>query len=253
MRKLSTAIVGAVLLLLLSGACYEEHFDRHQTVQKAWPAAEVSAVSLKSVNGTIEIRAIEGDQLSLHAEIESSNENDRDPLRFDLSGGTLSIRENWEQRRGIFPFFHAALGKVRYELNVPAGTELEITNTNGRLVSTGVRGEQSLRSVNGRIEVITPDSKVTATTVNGRITLDVTEQFRGARLRTVNGSVRITVPKGSSIAANVDQVNGSFNSSLPVIVNGGVGGDRIPLEVTTVNGSVTLGESAIEQADGESR
>ena len=122
-----------------------------------------------------------------------------------------------------------------------------MTTANGRVEITGVRGDHKLRSVNGRIEVSTPDAKLDATTVNGRIIAKFTSEFRGARLRTVNGSVRVMVPPHSAISADVDTVNGSFNSNIPVNVStdrtaSSGAGHEYPLDVTTVNGSVTVSE-----------
>ena len=118
---------------------------------------------------------------------------------------------------------------------------LDLDTTNGRIETFGVRGEQELGSVNGRIEVDTPDATVRARTVNGRIEARFRETFHSAELKTVNGSVKVFVPVDTKVAADVDQVNGSFNSRLPVVVNSR-DAEGAPLRVTTVNGSVTLDE-----------
>lgn len=232
-----------LLLTLVAAGCIPESAERRASLEQQWPADQVSEIDLKSLNGSMTIRASQTDQVDLRAEIRSRRSQEA-PLKIDLVDGTLRIRERWTKRRfRVVPFLRGEGGSVRYELTIPEDVELRITTTNGRIDVEGVRGEQNLRSVNGRIEVSTPDAILTATTVNGRIRAAFTQEFRGARLRTVNGSVRITVPHGSAIAADVDTVNGSFNSSLPVVVHADrPPADRVPLEVTTVNGSVTLAE-----------
>ncbi|HUO85743.1 MAG TPA: DUF4097 family beta strand repeat-containing protein [Thermoanaerobaculia bacterium] len=249
MRRLLLSAGMVFTLLAGTVGCYEERLENERLVEQSWPAESVSEIRLKSVNGTIEVRTTEEPRVILRAEVRTDHDNP-EPIKFDVSGGTLDVREKWTERR-IFPFFRHGVGRVRYEILVPEQTDLDLTTTNGRITSQGVRGEHDFRSVNGRIEVSTPDAELAATTVNGRIEARFTEQFRGARLRTVNGSVRVWVPEGTEIAADVDQVNGSFNSSLPVIVNGRSSSDRAPLEVTTVNGSVTLEQIEGALASGE--
>lgn len=240
--KLRTAPM-LTLLVLAAGltGCYESESHIVQTVEQAWPAEGLSALDLESVNGRVDVRATGGNEIIVRAEVRSSHEAQKDIVRFATEGGVLEVREKWPRSKGFFPFGRGSGGSVRYEIEVPVELELDLETTNGRMESHGVRGRQSLTSVNGRIEIDTPDALVEAQTVNGRIEARFHEAFHGAELSTVNGSVKVYVPAGTEVAADVDQVNGSFNSRLPVVVNSG-GSDGMPLRVSTVNGSVTLDE-----------
>lgn len=245
--KLVKSVTLLIALSFLVG-CYEEEMRISKTVTESWPAAEIQELDLEGVNGTITIVASDDDEVTMTADIRAR----RDPdgiLKMSVEDGVLRIREQHRRSKG-FPFSlgRSSSAKIDYEIHLPEATNLDIETTNGRIVAEGVRGEHNLSSVNGRIEVSTPNAEVTASTVNGRIMAEFTEEFRGARLRTVNGSVKVSVPPDAAIAADINQVNGSFNSNIPVVVGGSKRvsrqgeGREYPLDVTTVNGSVTLSE-----------
>ena len=249
-RKLSEL---TILLLVVAAAtgCYESESRVVQTVDESWEAGDLKALDLESVNGRVEVRSGEPGVVRVRAEVRSSRDIGGEIVRFDTGNGVLEVREKWPRTKvGMFPFNRGSGGSVRYEIEVPADFELELGTTNGRIETRGVRGDQSVTSVNGRIEIETPSAEVFARTVNGRIEARFSESFRGAKLKTVNGSVKIYVPAGTKVAADVDQVNGSFNSRLPVVVNAR-GAEGVPLKVTTVNGSVTLDEIVVEIEDPE--
>ncbi|MGA7613901.1 MAG: DUF4097 family beta strand repeat-containing protein [Thermoanaerobaculia bacterium] len=234
---LVTAIVSAGLLSCVG---HSERLTMEQTI----PAAGADSLEVRTSNGSIHIRTGSTDQIEMVARYKASSERKKPPVRIRRDGNTIAIdaRDDTHGLR-IFPFFRNR-SSVSLDLVVPARFALEVRNVNGSIHVKGTAGAMQLTSVNGAIEVETPRAEVTAKTVNGHIRADFLEEFRGARLKTVNGSVRISVPPNASLAVDVQQVNGSFRSNVPVTVNaGGSGsGGEFPLEVTTVNGSVTLHE-----------
>lgn len=245
--KTRTARVLVLLLLSLGlTGCYEAESRVIQTVDRSWDAAEIDVLNLETVNGRVEVFASSSKKILVRAEIKSSRRTEENVVRFTTEEGVLKVRERWPRAKGILPFKRGSGGSVRYEIEVPEKLILDIGTTNGRIETSGVRGDQSLSSVNGRIEIDTPDAEVEARTVNGRIEARFHQAFHRAELKTVNGSVKVFVPAGTKVAADVDQVNGSFNSRLPVVVNSR-GAEGAALRVTTVNGSVTLDE--IEPAE----
>jgi DUF4097 and DUF4098 domain-containing protein YvlB len=85
--------------------------------------------------------------------------------------------------------------------------------------------------------------------VNGRVRAKFVREFNGARFKTVNGSVKATLPQNASFNVNLSQVNGDFEASFPLSINshpgsrrvsGEVNGGQHPLKITTVNGDVEL-------------
>lgn len=240
-RLFSKRAVILALAALATTACFHTHESR-TTIEQSWPAAGVKALEVRGVNGRIEIEATAGTAVTMKAEVSVSgrdeNINKGDVLDIDVVGDTISVVERGRSRRGFFVFGRGGQ-RVDFHFGVPRNTSLDIETVNGRIVVDNVNGELELQSVNGRIEATTGNANLYAKTVNGRVIATFTEAFTGARVKTVNGSVEINVPEGTQIACDVHQVNGSFRSEIPVRMGETQNGERV-LEVSTVNGSVTL-------------
>lgn len=247
----------AALILALTAGCYEPRGKRVE-VRDSWSSSEVSRVVVRGSSGRIQVEAIDTPEIRMVASVRTrSGQQQKDPARAietSLSDGTLTIREKRAHRSvRIFPFFwRDGRSEIDFEIQVPRRIDLSARTVNGRVEIDGVAGTIDMRSVNGRLSVATPGGEVTATTVNGGIRASFTDQFQGARLKSVNGSIAIEVPRDASLDLDIHQVNGSFQTDLPVVVDsagrhgthGSLHGGRYPLEVDTVNGSVRLRQAA---------
>lgn len=258
-----TAMIPAVLLAtLVLGGCHVPDVARKTvTIEQEWPAAEIDTVDLRGHNGSVKIVAGTDDKINLEARVRSRHDNAEERIRKfvnpEIEDGTLYIGERKSGRRRvvILPFFRAEDSAIAYVLTVPSRMNLQVTNVNGSMKIEGVSGTSALRSVNGSIEVSTPGGQVTAKTVNGRVRADFMDEFRGAKLGTVNGSITVSLPPNASFRTDISQVNGSFKSNVPMTVRStspiegesedlpsGPAQAKYPLELTTVNGSVTVNQ-----------
>lgn len=249
-RSLSFAL--GVLTLL--GAC-ESQVMRTRLVRE-WPAEQISEVRLHGLNGRVDVQSDAGGKVRLIAEIHAAGRPAREALErglvsTELNGERLEIREKTFSKKliEVIPVFNTGQVRINYLLTVPESTDVTVRTRSGRIESKGISGSLNLETINGRIRVETPRAQLWAKTVNGSIGAVFTDEFRGAQLHTVNGSIRLSVPPGSSIDAQVDQVNGAFRTNIPVRVNtspgqrevtGSIAGGEFPLEISTINGSVTL-------------
>jgi len=101
-------------------------------------------------------------------------------------------------------------GAARLTINVPQGSALNASLVSSDLTVTGVSGAQQLRTVSG----------------------DITSQGMGAaRINTVSGDVRLSVPKGTR--AEVQSVSGEMT------VDGA--GDEVAVSSVSGDGHLTLG------------
>lgn len=235
MRQLLHPVLLTALIPLI-GACVEipaAHLVSHDT-QLAFE--DIRNLDLDTANGRVEVEAVEGDTVQVYVRFRMPESYDFSKiLKIENAAGELRIREDWPRKK----FFMSDRTEATYLIKVPSEISLEIESVNGRLISTGVAGPQRIESINGRIEVTTPSSEIIAGTVNGGIRATFTNEFNGARLETVNGSVKVQVPEGTEMVADVSQVNGSFNSEIPLQMK--TSGVRIPvLDVSTVNGSIKV-------------
>ncbi len=259
MRRQTSALL---LIAVLLGGCQVRETARNTvTIEQAWPAAGIESIDLRGHNGSVRIVAGPDDQISLVANARTrhrdAEERISEFLRLEVDDGTLFIGERNRKRKRmvILPFLRPEDSAISYTVTVPRRMNLAITNVNGSMKIAGVSGKCSLRSVNGSIEVSTPDAEVTAKTVNGRVRAEFLEEFHGARLGTVNGAITVSLPAGAAFKTNVSQVNGSFKSNVPMTVRSTspIEGEsdeafevperrKYPLDLSTVNGSVTVNQ-----------
>lgn len=252
MRQLGIALL-AITLAAGCGGRAAGKAKRTKTFDQQWQTASIQKLELSGINGKIVIHPASDGLITMkaHAEIGGGvpTRDDSKLISITQKGGTLIVRDEGgvDDDRGFFSFFDDAWAKIDFVMYVPVQMQLELETVNGSIVVNGVGSALEASSVNGRIEARSPAEKITAETVNGSVQVEYLSVFRGGEFSTVNGSIRLTVPPDSAIDADVDQLNGSFSSNVPVIVDGDEvrtgspeGTTLYPLEVSTVNGSVSL-------------
>lgn len=252
-------IPNLILLALIAAGCYTPE-SRQAVLSRTWKASEVTQIEVRGHNGRIHVEGADIPEIRMTARIRlKGSDREATPeklIRTELANGRLRIEERGARSVVKLPFLRRDR-RVDFEILVPRHLNLQARTINGRVEVGGVDGELDLKSINGRIEVSTPRGELTASTINGRIQAEFTEQFRGARLKSINGGITIEVPRDSSLDLDIRQVNGSFQTDLPVVVEssgrrstqGSVHGGKFALEVETVNGSVRLRQAAAAVID----
>jgi putative adhesin len=231
--------------------------ERHEaTIQRHWPASAIHNVEVVGVDGSLNIEAGPPNEISLVAHVRSVGIVPRDRAEnqgyFDteLSGDTLRIGQQKERIRVGFPFVIRSKVSVDYDLRVPPAVALDLKMVNGRVQTRGVDGACEVTTVNGPIDIETAgNNELSARTVNGSVHAKFLRDFRGARLKTVNGGVHALLPQTASFTCDLSQVNGDFEASFPLSihsnpgsrrVSGQVNGGQFELQITTVNGDVEV-------------
>lgn len=209
-------------------------------ITRTWPATGIDELKIGGTNGRIEITADPtATEITMRARARVFGDlAENEILEISVEDGILIVEEI-ESAGRKFKLFGPEK-QIDFEFHVPGHIRLDANNVNGRIEVDGVDARMDLTTVNGGIEVSTPGGELVARTINGSVRADFLEVFPGAKLKTVNGSVRIRVPRNSTVSPDVRSVNGSFRSDIPVRINSG--GDEGRLQVVTVNGSVTLSE-----------
>lgn len=253
-RNLTLTAAMLTLVVVTGTGCVdrEHRISKATVVEREWPASEVTLIDLDGISGKIEVRAGDPGKISMRARVRvrgrHTDEKAADIVITKLDSGTLHISQKHKKRkRAIFIFpFSSSDASVSYELTVPPVMDLALTTVNGSIHLNGVGGKITLRSVNGSIEAHTTGGQVEARTVNGGVKVTFDRDFRGARVKTVNGSIRVSLPADSSFRSDVSLVNGSFKANVPLETHGrrsaegDVNGGEFPLEISTVNGSVNV-------------
>ena len=245
-------------MALLLGACVATE-RRHATVERTWPAGSVRELRLEDVDGSVRVTGSSQGQVTLRAVVRASGMAREDRREnegyFGTSldeDGTLRIGARRRRVRVRFPFFSRHDVSVDYELGVPQAMPIHLKMINGEVSVRGVSGEAEVVTVNGPIDIeAAGTNELTAKTVNGRVRATFLDNFSGASLKTVNGSVQAVLPPNASFTCTLSQVNGDFeaSSAFPLTihshpgsrrVSGEVNGGRHSLKISTVNGSVKV-------------
>ena len=156
-------------------------------------------------------------------------------------GGRMNVRDNDVN--------------VEFEVRVPRDVAFEGRTVNGS-IKAEVEGLASVTTVNGSIEV-EAGSLTEATTVNGSIRATVRSGVSSPddiKLTTVNGSVRLNLPENVNANVTAKTVNGGIHSEFeqievrkkwgPRSAEGRLGSGGRELELTTVNGGITISKGS---------
>lgn len=140
--------------------------------------------------------------------------------------------------------------QVHFRVAVPQHASVAPTTVNGAIRVNGMRREVQATTVNGAIDIGTSAGRVAATTVNGNIRANTGAVAQGGlKFTTVNGGIELGIPAATSADVRMSSVNGGITTQFPLTVqgrwgprsvNGTIGGGGAQIEMTTVNGSLTL-------------
>lgn len=227
-----------------------------ETFEQAFSMEGVSRVSVENVNGRVEATAWDRPYLRVKAVKTARGGNAEETLketeiRVRKVGDRIEIVTICPQRRRLFGFLDWGSDRatVDYELHIPAGAEVKVETTNGKVAASGFGKSVSAEAVNGSIELKEMECPVRATTVNGSVRLAFKGLLKKARLETVNGSVDVAFDRQSSIRYDLETVNGRIEGDFELVVEGKFGpkeargsynGGAETLHAETVNGSIRL-------------
>jgi DUF4097 and DUF4098 domain-containing protein YvlB len=235
-------------------------------------------VRIYNLNGGIEFSASPDNQVHIIAEKNTRRGDARD-VYFEVvqSGGNLTVcaifyedtnceedsyrsrSRNNEQNRVSVDMRVQLPRNTRWQASTvnggvavrDGGDEVVAKSVNGGVSVSQARGPVRASSVNGSVTVSTSEGPVNASTVNGSVMARM-ERLSGEEdmsFTTVNGQVRIEVPKDFDADVRFDTMNGSISSDFPIKLSGrfgprhaegtiGKGGRNI--RARSVNGSVVL-------------
>ena len=192
-------------------------------------------VDLRTINGTIKVTTDGGRDVRLTTTRRTAAEREIDLADADRNvrletasqGGTVSAivhdRENvcgesnnsrndswWDRRRY----------QVRVDLVavIPQGTRIRLCTINGEsVVANGTFGEFDVSNVNGRVEVTGVRGSGRAVTVNGPVDVTFAESPRdGSEFRTVNGNVIVRFPSDLSADLKLKTFHGELLTDFDV-------------------------------------
>src|SRR5580704_2310719 len=218
-----------------------------QVYEKVVPLPAGGAFHIENVNGTVDVRAWDRNEVEIHA-VKTANRN---PADLDLvsietrsTAGRVEVSTHYPPDQGVDV-------TVEYSIRVPRRVLLEtVATVNGNVRVTGVEGSGQLQTVNGDIEVYDCAGGFNARGTNGSIHEELQRLApKPLSLETMNGSVLLAIPAGAGAQLDAQSLNGEIRTEKPVLMNGsfghgsfrgklGAGGES--LRIRTVNGVIQI-------------
>lgn len=140
---------------------------------------------------------------------------------------------------------------VEFVVKVPAGVRLAARTVNGAVEASGLTADAEVETVNGSVIVQTSGS-ARAETVNGSVQASMgrADWASDLAIKTVNGSIDVTLPSSASTTLDAETVNGRIDTDFSVSglqatkrrLSGTIGGGGRALSLETVNGSIHISQ-----------
>lgn len=239
-----TGVLLAVLVALPAAAEVKQEF--HKTV----PLSATGSVSLDNINGNAEITGWNRNEVQIDAVKTASDQQKLDNMRIEVNASSNSVEI---QTRLPEHTTNNNPGSVHYTLHVPEGARIDKINlVNGSLDVQKITGEINANLVNGKVRASDLTGEADLATVNGAIEANYNSLKNVSRikLKSVNGSVNLTLPPSPNADIDASVVNGSITTEFPLTVkghwvgksmSGTLGSGGVHIELNNVNGSIHVG------------
>jgi len=242
--RVSLLLTMVLSVALLATPCFALQDD----FERSYPLQPGGSFELRNVNGTVEIRGWERNEVEIHAVKTTRRKlSDLDRVSIEVSAKpeAIAVVTRYPQDEGVEV-------AVEYTVHVPHNARIEHVGTvNGTLRISGVDRLNDLHTVNGNVEVYGAAGTVHARTTNGNVRLELAHfrEAQEASAETTNGSVLLAVPAETQAQLEARCLNGDFRSELPLAlestlqpreVHGRLGSGGGPIRLRTINGSIRV-------------
>lgn len=255
-------LTAAVALLFSTWALAQ---DQGREFHWSGKLAPEQIVEIKNLNGTIEARTDNSDQVEVTAEKIGP---DADSVKIEVvpssegvticaiyangsgaSSGLCESGESWHTDN------HNNHTKVNFAVRMPSNLRFAGISVNGNVTAEDMGRFVRATSVNGSVRVSTRQW-AELSTVNGSVEgrMGSADWDGTLKISSVNGSIDLEMPGNLNADVRFKSVNGRLESDFPLTVSGSMGSRRVEgrigsggreLVVTTVNGNVRLKHGSI--------
>lgn len=234
-----------VTILFMAFAAAANASSLTETIDRTFDVRSGAKLALDNVNGRITITSWDQPRIRVRAEksIERTDAKDAKQAMAELrvemeaTADGVSVKTVMPKKNsaGLWDFMFGNFNSatVIYEVTVPRVTNVDVSNTNGRIQMSGVTGVLHVETTNGAVKAelatLDPARPTRIETTNGRIDLTLPRTTRGSiDAETTNGKVQSDVPV---------TVRSSDKNSLRGTINGGGGAS---LRLRTTNGGIQI-------------
>lgn len=222
--------------------------DFTEKFEKTYPVSANVRVSLKNVNGGVEITGWDRNEVQIVATKHANSQDKLARLKIEVqaSNDSVAIKTKLPEGTNNNP------GSVEYEIHVPRGARLDkIDTVNGSVEVSEIRGAVHVSSVNGKVTGRGLTGDIDLSTVNGKVDCEAIELAgaQNVKLSTVNGSVELSVPRDSNAHLTANTVHGGIHSDFGTPGRTGfvganldttMGSGSTHVDLSSVNGGISI-------------
>jgi DUF4097 and DUF4098 domain-containing protein YvlB len=244
----AAAVIGVGLTLAL--AVHVRASDRLvQEFHQTYSLSPNGRLSLDNVNGDVHITGWDRDQVKVDATKTVWSGTSLDDVKIDVDSRPDAIHIETTYPHHWFGDSH---WRVDYTVMVPQHASVDkVGLVNGAVDIENMNGDVSASSVNGHVETRGTSGGVDLSAVNGtiRAVLDSPDLTRPVSLKTVNGSISLSLAPGTNAHISARTLNGGISCDFPITISAGYVGHSLDgtlgkggsnIQVKTVNGSVKI-------------
>jgi DUF4097 and DUF4098 domain-containing protein YvlB len=216
--------------------------------------SDSGSFSLSNVNGDVTVTGGDGNTIEVVATKKAGSQKQLDGIEIKISesADSVEIETDLPSSEGWFKWGNDG-AEVTYEVTVPSGISLDsIETVNGEVEIRGVSGDVNASTVNGEINLEDLAADVEMDTVNGTINASFAklEGQQKVKASTVNGRMTLNLPADADVDVNADTLNGNISADdfdlevdkgfVGSDLNGKIGSGSASLNLDTVNGSIKI-------------
>jgi len=246
-KQLTVLSLATVFGALGASAGQEVREEFHQT----YPLTRQGRVHLENVNGNVHIVTWDREEVKVDAVKHAKKQEHLDEVKIDIDAKSDRIRiktkypDSWARRN------KNNSTSVDYTLTMPSQSRLDkISAVNGGIQIENVIGDVEANSVNGPVTATGLAGKVELSSVNGPVKGSFAEVKKAISLKSVNGSVTVTVPPEANADVSAKTLNGGVSSDFPLQtkkhfpigrnLDGKLGEGGPVIKMSSVNGGIRV-------------
>jgi DUF4097 and DUF4098 domain-containing protein YvlB len=217
---------------------------------KTYPLDADGRVSLRNINGDVHISAWDRNEVEVRA-VKKADTQDalkEAAIVVDAASGSISIRTRYPEHDRL-----RNPASVEYTVKTPRRARLFAVDTvNGGVDVSGLAGPVKVSSVNGPVTVKNLEQEASLSTVNGSVeaSFDKLQGTPSISLRTVHGTIALSIPDRSNADLHASTVHGRISSDFAIpatsgrkpggTVSGRIGGGGAKIKLSSVSGAIRI-------------
>ncbi|GHE86791.1 DUF4097 family beta strand repeat-containing protein [Thalassotalea profundi] len=249
LKDLNKMLFMGIILAFLSWGVQADVVDQ---ISKSFDVGNSPRLTLQNINGGVKISAWDKKVIEVNATVTADTQEEREMVSviIEQTGRRVEIESKYKKSRG----YKGNSAEVEYKIMVPSFTVLSsIELVNGSLEIKEVQGEIKAELVNGSFKATGVGADVNISSVNGSVSVayqDDIEELSQIEIETVNGAVKLYLPKIVGADVSVETMHGSIKNDFGLLVDkhrfigrsldGIIGNGKVNIDIETVNGSVKI-------------